>query len=118
MSVPNATGVLDIAKQMQSEHGEGNDEEDGSSKDDDMEEDSSSKDDDKAGMSAMAEKFEMSEKAKNDVAKVGEKENEKENEKEKESGDVQTETKTKKRGRKADGKEGGGVAKKAKRNKR
>ncbi|KAG5415214.1 hypothetical protein IGI04_002781 [Brassica rapa subsp. trilocularis] len=118
MSVPNATGVLDIAKQMQSEHGEGNDEEDGSSKDDDMEEDSSSKDDDKADMSAMAEKFEMSEKAKNDVAKVGEKENEKENEKEKESGDVQTETKTKKRGRKADGKEGGGVAKKAKRNKR
>ncbi|CAG7888609.1 unnamed protein product, partial [Brassica rapa] len=46
MSVPNATGVLDIAKQMQSEHGEGNDEEDGSSKDDDVEEDSSSKDDD------------------------------------------------------------------------
>ncbi|KAF2619388.1 hypothetical protein F2Q68_00039123 [Brassica cretica] len=30
MSVPDAAGVLDIAKQMQSEHGEGNDEEDGS----------------------------------------------------------------------------------------
>ncbi|CAN6898660.1 unnamed protein product [Brassica oleracea var. botrytis] len=56
-------------------------------KDNDMEEESGSKDDDEAEMYATAEKFEISEKAKNDVAKVGEKE--------KESGDVQTETTTK-----------------------
>ncbi|KAG2322843.1 hypothetical protein Bca52824_016056 [Brassica carinata] len=76
--------VLDIAKQIQSQHGEG---------DDDM--------DETAEMCAAAEKAEsqMSEKAKSDVAKVGETE--------KESGDVQTEKekKKKKRARKSDGKE-------------
>ena len=72
-------------------------------KDNDMEEESGSKDDDEAEMYATAEKFEISEKAKNDVAKVGEKE--------KESGDVQTETKKNKRERKCDGKEGGPLKK-------
>ncbi|CAN6891798.1 unnamed protein product, partial [Brassica oleracea] len=75
-------------------------------KDNDMEEESGSKDDDEAEMYATAEKFEIPEKAKNDVVKVGEKE--------KESGDVQTETKTKRGEEKLMEKKGGGVAKKPK----
>ncbi|CAN6984765.1 unnamed protein product [Brassica oleracea var. botrytis] len=99
MSLPDGgnASVVDIAKQIQSEHGNGNDEEDGCSKDGDMEISGL------AEMSAMVEKFEMSHKAKNDVARVGEKE--------KESGDVQTETKKNKRERKCDGKEGGPLKK-------
>ncbi|KAG2292638.1 hypothetical protein Bca52824_039307 [Brassica carinata] len=99
MSLPDGgnASVVDIAKQFQSEHGNGNDEEDDCSKDGDMEISGL------AEMSAMVEKFEMSHKAKNDVAKVGEKE--------KESGDVQTETKKNKRERKCDGKEGGPLKK-------
>ncbi|KAF8106392.1 hypothetical protein N665_0140s0005 [Sinapis alba] len=71
--------VVDIAKQMKSEHGKGND---------DM--------DETADMCATAEKLE-SQMSKNDVAKVGETG--------KESGDVQTYTKKKKMKRKSDGKE-------------
>ncbi|KAF3514172.1 hypothetical protein F2Q69_00007754 [Brassica cretica] len=99
MSLPDGgnASVVDIAKQFQSEHGNGNDEEDDCSKDGDMEISGL------AEMSKMVEKFEMSHKAKNDVAKVGEKE--------KESGDVQTETKKNKRERKCDGKEGGPLKK-------